>query len=199
MLNAIGFLLGFIVSWRAAVFFAVYIFLIWFYSHKLKKFAIVGLLSSSVLSMLPFFVVFVYHKNISEIIFIHASFLFFILLTKELIKDLQGIKGAFVNNYQTIPVKYGERFTKIMISIIVVVSLFPIYFSWNYPEIGEMKYYFYLVFAVFLFFPIFLWKANSIRQYNLLHNILKFLLVLGVFSLVLVDTSVLIARILHSV
>ncbi len=199
VLNAMGFLLGFIVSWRAAVFFAVYIFLIWFYSHKLKKFAIVGLLSSSVLSMLPFFVVFVYHKNISEIIFIHASFLFFILLTKELIKDLQGIKGAFVNNYQTIPVKYGERFTKIMISIIVVVSLFPIYFSWNYPEIGEMKYYFYLVFAVFLFFPIFLWKANSIRQYNLLHNILKFLLVLGVFSLVLVDTSVLIARILHSV
>lgn len=198
-LNASGFLLGFVVSWRAALFFAVYIFLIWFYSHKLKKHPLAGLLSSSVLAMLPFFVVFVYHKNISEIIFTHAAFLFFIILIRELVKDLEGIKGAFVNDYQTIPVKYGERFTKILISVIVVVSLNPIYFLWKYPEIGEMKYYFYLVFAVFLFFPVFLWRAASIKQYNILHNILKFLIVLGVISLVLIDTSVLITRILEKI
>jgi 4-hydroxybenzoate polyprenyltransferase len=199
ILNTVGFLLGFIVSWRAALFFAVYIFLIWLYSHKLKKYPFAGLLSSSVLAMLPFFVVFVYHKNISEIIFTHASFLFFIILIRELIKDLQGIKGAFVNDYQTIPVKYGERFTKILISVIVVVSLNPIYFLWKYPEIGEMKYYFYLVFAVFLFFPLFLWIAASVKQYNILHNVLKFLIVLGVISLVLIDTSVLITRILQKI
>tara|TARA_B100000809_G_scaffold119961_2_gene118199 strand:- start:1219 stop:2157 length:939 start_codon:yes stop_codon:yes gene_type:complete len=196
-LNMLGFLFGFIVSWRAAFFFAVYIFLIWFYSHKLKKYPAIGLLASSMLAMLPFFVVFVYHKNISEIIFTHAAFLFFIITIRELIKDLEGIKGAFVNDYQTIPVKYGERFTKILISIIVVLSLNPIYFLWEYPEVGEMKYYFYLVFVVFLFFPIVLWKASSIKQYNFLHNVLKFLIVLGVFSLALIDTTVLISRILE--
>lgn len=199
VLNATGFFLGFIVSWRAALFFAVYIFLIWLYSHKLKKYPLAGLLSSSVLAMLPFFVVFVYHKNISEIIFTHAAFLFFIITIRELIKDLEGIKGDFVNDYQTIPVKYGERFTKILISVIVVVSLNPIYFLWKYPEIGEMKYYFYLVFIVFLFFPIALWKAENMKQYNLLHNVLKFLIVLGVMSLVLIDTSVLITRVLQKI
>ena len=197
VLNMLGFLLGFVVSWRAALFFAVYIFLIWLYSHKLKKYPVIGLLSSTTLAMLPFFVVFVYHKNISEIIFTHAAFLFFIITIRELIKDLEGIKGAFVNNYQTIPVKYGERFTKILISIIVVLSLDPIYFLWKYPEIGEMKYYFYLVFAIFIFFPIALWKASSVKQYNVLHNVLKFLIVLGVFSLALIDTTVLISRILQ--
>lgn len=198
-LNALGFLLGFIVSWRAAVFFAIYIFAIWLYSHKLKKHPVAGLLSSSVLAMLPFFAVFVYHKNISEIIFTHAAFLFFIITIRELIKDLEGVKGAFVNDYQTIPVKYGERFTKILISIVVVFSLNPIYFLWKYPEIGEMKYYFYLVFTVFLMFPFLLWKAKSIQQYNVLHNVLKFLIVLGVFSLALIDTSVLITRILQKI
>lgn len=197
VLNFLGFLLGFIVSWRAALFFAVYIFLIWLYSHKLKKYPAIGLLSSSMLAMLPFFVVFVYHKNISEIIFTHASFLFFIITIRELIKDLEGIKGAFVNDFQTIPIKYGERFTKILISLIVILSLNPIYFLWKYPEIGLMKYYFYLVFAVFMFFPVFLWRASSIKQYNLLHNVLKFLIVLGVFSLALIDTTVLISRILE--
>ena len=71
-LNCLGFLLGFLVSWKAALFFAVYIFLIWFYSHKLSKFPLAGLLSSTVLSLLPFFVIFVYYRNFSNIIFVHA-------------------------------------------------------------------------------------------------------------------------------
>lgn len=195
-LNTIGFLLGFIVSWRAALFFAVYIFLIWFYSHKLKKYPVIGLLASSLLAMLPFFVVFVYHKNFSEIIFTHAAFLFFIITIRELVKDLEGIKGAFVSDYQTIPVKYGERFTKLLISVIVVLSFNPIYFLWKYPEIGEMKYYFYLVFVVFLFFPVLLWSSRTVKQYNILHNILKLVIVFGVMSLILIDTSVLISRVL---
>ena len=199
VLNAIGFLFGFVVSWRAALFFAIYIFLIWLYSHKFKKSPVLGLLSSSILAMLPFFVVFVYHKNISEVIFTHASFLFFMIVIRELLKDLEGVKGAFVHNYQTIPVKYGERFTKIMISVIVVLAMDPIYFLWEYPEIGLMKYYFYGVFVILLGFIPFLWKASSVKQYNYLHNVLKFVIVLGVFSLALIDTSVIITRILERI
>jgi len=196
LLNTIGFLLGFMVSWRAALFFAGYIFLIWLYSHKLKKSAVKGLLFASVLTMIPFFVVFVYHKNISAVIFIHAVFLSCIIIIRELIKDLENIKGAFVCNYQTVPVTYGEHLTKILISIFVLIALYPIYLLWEYPEIGLMKYYFYLTFVVLLFFSFFLWKASSVKAYNFLHNVLKFLIVLGVFSMALIDTSVLIDKIL---
>ena len=55
-------------------------------------------------SVLPFFAVFVYYKNFSEIIFTHAAFLFFILLIRQLVKDLESLKGDFVKNYQTIAV-----------------------------------------------------------------------------------------------
>ncbi|MCK5815984.1 MAG: UbiA family prenyltransferase, partial [Flavobacteriaceae bacterium] len=71
-LNFIGVSFAYLVSWRAALFFAIYIFLIWFYSHKLKKYAIVGLVSATIVTILPFFAVFVYFKNFSEIIFVHA-------------------------------------------------------------------------------------------------------------------------------
>jgi len=54
----------------------------------------------------------VYYKNFSEIIFTHAAFLFFILLIRELIKDLGRIKGDFAQNYQTIAVKYGDNSPK---------------------------------------------------------------------------------------
>lgn len=141
-LNFLSVCFGFIVSWRAALFFAVYIFLIWLYSHKLKKYPLTGLFSAAILAILPFFAIFVYYKNFSEIIFTHAAFLFFILLIRELTKDLEKIKGDFIQNYQTIPIKYGEKFTKILITLLSVLTLNPIYFLLKYPEIGGMKYYF---------------------------------------------------------
>lgn len=196
LLNFIGVVIAFLVSWRAALFFSVYIFLIWFYSHKLKKYPLTGLFSAATLAILPFFAVFVYYKNFSEIIFTHAAFLFFILLIRELIKDLERIKGDFIQNYQTIAVKYGERFTKVLISILTVLTLNPIYFLLKYPEIGGMKYFFYVSIVILISFVIALWFSKSKRNYVLLHLILKLLIVAGVFSLALIDYNVIINKIL---
>jgi len=59
-LNFLGFCFGFLVSWRAALFFAVYIFLLWLYSHKLKQYPLIKLFSAAILAILPFFAIFVY-------------------------------------------------------------------------------------------------------------------------------------------
>ncbi len=195
-LNFLGVLIAFLVSWRAAFFFSSYIFLIWFYSHKLKKLPLVGLIVGAVLSITPFFAIFVFYKNFSEVIFIHAAFLFFILLIRELIKDLENLKGDLAQNYLTIPVKYGEYFTKLLITLMVFLTLNPIYFLFKYPEIGKMNYYFFITMGVLLVFLILLWKANKQSHYVLLHNVLKLLILAGILSLTLVDTSVIIEKIL---
>lgn len=196
LLNFIGVLVAFLVSWRAALFFSIYIFLIWFYSHKLKRYPLGGFLSAAILAILPFFAIFVYYKNFSELIFTHAAFLFFILLIRELVKDLGRLKGDFAQNYQTIAVKYGEHFTKLLITLLVVLTLNPIYFLLQYPEIGGMKYYFYLVIVVLFIIVLLLWFSKSKRNYMILHLMLKLLILAGVFSLALIDYSVIINRIL---
>ncbi len=198
LLNFIGVAFAFLVSWRAALFFSVYIFLIWLYSHKLKKYPLIGLFSAATLAILPFFAVFIYYKNFSTIIFTHAAFLFLVLIIRELLKDLENIKGDVAQDYITIPIKYGEYFTKLLITIVVVFTLDPIYFLWKYPEIGLMKYYFYFVGIAFIFFSILLWKASTKRDYVILHNIIKLVIVIGVLSLMLIDTSVIIQRILEA-
>lgn len=194
--NFIGFFIGFLVSWRAAVFFGVYIFLIWLYAHKLKKYPLVKLFSASVLRLLPFFAVFVYYKNFSTIIFTHASFLFFVLMIRELVKDLENIQGDVVSNYMTLPIKYGEYFTKLLISQISLFVLPPVYFLVKYPEIGLMRYYFYISIAILFIVNVFLWKWSSKKEYLLLQTILKILMTLGVLSLLFVDTSVIVERLL---
>lgn len=195
-LNFLGALFGLLVSWRACLFFAVYIFLIWFYSHKLKKYPLTGLLSATVLSILPFFVIFVYYKNFSKVIFVHALFLIVILAIRELIKGLENIKGDILLNYKTVPVAYGEPFTKKLVTALVILAIAPIYVLMKYPEIGAMKYYFYGTAITLLVFTLVLWANSSKRTYLLLHNTLKILIIIGVFSLALIDTSVIIKRII---
>lgn len=195
-LNFLSILISLLVSFRATFFFAFYIFSIWLYSHKLKKHPLIGFFSAALLTILPFFAVFVYYKNFSEMIFVNAAFLFYILLIKELIKELEDIKGNFVQNYQTVAVKYGEKFTKILIFVISILTLSPIYFVLKYPEIGGMKYYFYATVPLLFLFNIFLWKATNKRHYTILHLFLKVLILLGVISITTVDYSVIIDRIL---
>lgn len=195
LLNFIGFAFGWLVSWRAAFFFALYIFSIWFYSHKLKKYPLIGLISATTLTILPFFVVFVHFKNFSTIIFIHAIFLFLVIMVRELIKDLENIKGALVNNYKTFPVAYGEKRTKQLIALLISLAFIPTVILFSYPDIAHMKYYFYFASAILIFMAFFIFKAVGKKQYQLLHNVLKILLLIGVFSLLLIDKSILLDKI----
>ena len=190
--NFIVFLLSFFVSFRAVLFFSAYIFLIWFYSHKLKKMAIVGNMTAAFLAVLPFFAILLYYKNIYPQIFAHANFLFLLLIIREIIKDLENIKGDIANDYQTIPVMFGESTAKKIITFLTVLTIIPIYFLVEIFEVGYMDIYFYVSLIILIFFLQKLWKSNSKPDYLKLHNMLKFLVVSGVFCIVLIDPEVLV-------
>jgi 4-hydroxybenzoate polyprenyltransferase len=196
-LNFLGFVFGILISWRAALFFAVYIFGIWFYSHKLKKYPLTGLIAATVVTVLPFFVVFIYFKNFSKVIFVHAIFLFLVIMVRELIKDLENLKGAIANDYDTFPVVYGEKRTKQTAILILIFTLIPIGILFSYPALSIMKYYFYAAMFTHIFIGFYLWKSTTRNQYRILHNILKLLLLIGVFSLVFIDTSLLLEKVIE--
>jgi 4-hydroxybenzoate polyprenyltransferase len=196
VLNFIAVIMASYVSFKAVIFFSAYIFAIWFYSHKLKKMPIIGNLTSAILTITPFFAVFIYYKNFETVIFVHAMFLFLILSMRELTKDLENIKGDLALNYKTIPIVYGEKTSKIMLTILTVLTLIPTYFLIFKFNIGRMNYFFYLSIALLILFLVLLQKSNNKAQYLILHNILKFIIVAGVFSIVLIDVNLLLNRIL---
>jgi 4-hydroxybenzoate polyprenyltransferase len=190
--NFIIFILAFFISFRAVIFFSSYIFLIWFYSHKLKKMPVIGNLFAAVLAVLPFFAILLYYKNLFPQIFAHATFLYLLLLIREMIKDLENLKGDIANDYRTIPVIYGEKLSKKIITLLTITTIIPIYFLVEIFDVGYMDIYFYISLIVLLFFLQFLWKSSDKTGYLKLHNILKFLIVSGVFCIVLIEPEVLI-------
>lgn len=189
-LNFVTAFIAFFVSFKAVLFFSVYIFLIWFYSHKIKKMAIYGNLMAAFLAVLPFFAILLYYKNFYEVIFFHASFLYILLLIKEMIKDLENLKGDFANNYKTIPIVYSEQISKKIITTLSILSVVPVYVLIEIFDVGYMDIYFYGCLIALVFFVLTLWKSNNKYEFLKLHNLLKTLIVLGVFCILLIKPSV---------
>ena len=195
VLNFLAAIMASYVSFKAVVFFSIYIFAIWFYSHKLKKQPFIGNLTSAILAITPFFAIFMYYKNFETVIFVHAMFLFLIISMRELTKDLENIKGDLIQNYKTIPITYGEKASKMMLTILSALTLIPTYLLLFKFEVGHMYFYFYLSTLLLLGFLMLLWKSKTKTHYLMLHNILKFIIVLGVFSILLIDITIVLNRI----
>ena len=79
VLNTIGLLIAFIASWRIFIFFLIYGFLLWFYSHKLSKIVFVREMTACFLSVLAFFSLALYFKMIVMSFVLYGASLFFAL------------------------------------------------------------------------------------------------------------------------
>ena len=184
-LNLLVVLVSSLISMRAILFFSIYIFFIWFYSHKLRKLVFIGNLFYSILTITPFFAILLYFKKIEFIIIAYALFLFFILLLKDIVKDMKNIKGDFSVNHKTIPVVFGESFTKSLVSLLSIINIFLILNLFLNFNSGLMYFYYFLALAVMIYFMFKLYFSKSTAQYLFLHNLLRFLITAGVFSIVL--------------
>ncbi|MDG1571835.1 geranylgeranylglycerol-phosphate geranylgeranyltransferase [Robiginitalea sp. M366] len=196
ILNFTAVLTASYVSFRAAFFFAAYIFGIWWYSHRLKRITFLGNVVSATLAIAPFFAVFVYYKNFAAEIFVHALFLFLLILSRELIKDMENLAGDLAQNYQTIAVRYGTRFSKWCVTFLILLALLPGFLLVRYFEVGYMYLYFIASGLLMLLFIVLLWRSTTKRHYVWLHNILKFIIVSGVFGILLIDVHLVLNRFL---
>ena len=193
--NFLAVLFASYVSFRAVLFFSAYVFGIWLYSHRLKKIPFLGNIVSASLIITPFFAILVYYRNFETVIFVHATFLFLLILAREVIKDLENIMGDLAQNYKTIPVLYGSFYSKLIITILILLTLIPASLLIRKFDVGYMYIYFIACILLLILFLILLWRSRTKVDYLWLHNILKFIIVAGVFSILLIDVDLVLNRI----
>ena len=184
------------VSFRSVLFFSVYIFAIWFYSHKIKKKPIIGNLISAILTITPFFAIFLYYKNYSGLIFVFGFYLFLVLSMRELVKDLENLKGDLTLNYKTIPVVYGEKVAKLMVVILFTINILITWYLLTTFDLGTMDYFFYLSVSLLSVVVVLVFLAQHQQQYMRIHYLLKLLILLGVFSIILLNPSLILSKLL---
>jgi 4-hydroxybenzoate polyprenyltransferase len=177
------------VSFRAIIFFAVYIGAIALYSVFIKRFLFVGNLTSALLTILPFFAVTVYFRNFNFEIFTHAAYLFLLISMRELIKDLQNLKGDFSHRYQTIPGVFGERITKQFFTFLVLCAYGVVFLLYQFFPLQSMALYFIFALISLSVCTSILWFTHSQKTLSFIHLGIKLIILIGILSLPLLRIS----------
>ena len=184
--NFTGTLLGLLISWKVAVFLSAFTFLLWFYSHKLKKKPFLGSLTATFLSVCSFFVICVYYWQLNWGIVLYVVFIILAELIRELVKDMEAIKGDIVFGYTTVPVAWGIPRTKSMIYGLMFLGLIPIgTFYWLHGW-SPVMYFFLFAFFLWMIAALMLAYAREKKDYKAVNKLLKVVIVLGVLSIGLV-------------
>ena len=179
VLNTIGLLIAFIASWRILIFFLIYGFLLWFYSHKLSKIVFVREMTACFLSVLAFFSLALYFKMIVMSFVLYGASLFFALFARELYKDIIWLKGDVVNGYQSIASIKGIQFSKLLFQIILISSiLIDLCFNFYMPK--EELLYMMATMGVVKIGLIFLISINT----QPIHRIMQLLIMLYILGII---------------
>lgn len=189
ILNLFALVIAFMVSWNVFLFFLIYQILVWFYSHKANRMVWLNNLYSVSLMVFPFFALFLYYENFSKIIFFHAGFLFALLLIIDVLKDLTTTVADSIYGYQTLPIVYGEKKTKYVLTVLILFAVFLSFYMWNSSATGYMRYFF-LMSAGFMSLSLYpLHRTNSKTTYKIMYFLYKLLIGIGVMNMVFIDLN----------
>ncbi|WP_144281686.1 UbiA family prenyltransferase [Chryseobacterium echinoideorum] len=172
-----------IISYRVLIFFVIYQFFMWFYSHKLSRILILNNLTFVSLTLYPFFGMMVYYETFSKKVFLMAIFLFLVLLCIDIVKDMLTKSVDKTFGYTTIPNFFnGKKTNTIVISLLVLIMAVSMRLVNKSGVSGYMSYYFVAGLFVVIFCIYLL--INSSRQIKVLVlNILRFWVLVGIFAM----------------
>lgn len=184
--NAVGILLGMLVDWKIGLVNFVAAFLLWLYSNQLKRLPFVGNLTVAALTALSLLVVVLYEPRNQVWVFIFALFAFFISLIREIIKDMEDLRGDATFGCRTLPIVWGIRRTKSLLYVLIG-SFLCILFTLSVYLQDQLVLYF----AVFVLIPVgwLTWRlsqADTRREFGSLSTWCKIIMLFGVLSMLLV-------------
>jgi len=185
LFNITGALLAALVSFNVFLYFSAFIFLLWFYSHKMKKITFIGNMTAAILAITPFFAIFIYYHLSNWLIITYVSFILLIIFIREIIKDLEALKGDVIIGYPTLPVTLGIYRTKWLIIFFTFIGLIPSFLIFEKTAYQGISYYLMAGLAGLALSMLFLVFAQNKKHYALLNNLFRLLIIGGILSLVL--------------
>ena len=164
-----GILLGLWVSLSVGL---VHIFsasLLWYYSNYLRRLPLVGNMAISLLSGLSILIVLVYYRSIHQIAFIYAFFAFLMVLIREVLKDIEDVRGDSAFGVVTVPVIWGIRGAKVIIYLVVLSGSALLVYFLIIQHNQILRFYFLGLSPLFLWFLYSLARADTQKEYHRLH------------------------------
>ncbi|MBL7847655.1 MAG: geranylgeranylglycerol-phosphate geranylgeranyltransferase [Cyclobacteriaceae bacterium] len=178
-----GTALGFILSWPIGVVNFTSAFLLWLYSNALKRMPFVGNFAVALLTGMSILVVNLLFTPLLTLVVVYALFAFFMTLIREIIKDMEDLKGDDTFGCRTLPIVWGLRNTKLFIYLLIALfSIVVIVIHW---QVTPMPVWFFTGFLLMPMGVLVAWliRADTRKDYHLLSQFSKLIMLAGIFSM----------------
>jgi len=183
ILSATGVCIGFLVSWKIGAINFFSATLLWWYSNNLKRQPFIGNFSVAFLTGLSIFIVNVLYDVYNIEVIIYSLFAFFMTLIRELIKDMEDLKGDNSFGCKTLPILWGIRKSKFWVyGELAVFAAIVLMINDRYVVLPL------IYFVIFLFIPLILLlirliRADTVKDFHNLSQFCKMIMLLGILSM----------------
>ncbi len=184
ILNSVGILMGAWVSLWIGLVNAIAAFILWLYSSVLKKMPFVGNLTVAFLTSATLLMVNLFFCEHNLKVYVFSLFAFGINLIREVIKDIEDIKGDSSFGSHSLPVVMGLRVTKNILFVLILFYCIGLVAFLILLRNEILSIYFGALAVVFLHFIYLLWKADTKSQFTFLSKYAKWIILAGIFSMV---------------
>lgn len=178
-----GIALGYFLGWQIALINVLSVFLLWWYSNNLKRLPFVGNFSIALLTGTSIYIVAILFGGDDTLIIIYSFFAFFMTLVREIIKDMEDLKGDSTFGCKTLPIVWGFRKTKqFLYAVIFIFCMTVLILDLLFTALPSVY------FVLFLFAPL-IWmifrlnRADTIKEFEWLSTFCKVIMLLGILSM----------------
>lgn len=186
LLSVTGIAIGFWLDIRIGAVHIFSTFGLWYYSNHLRRLPIIGNMTISFLTSLTLLIVAVFFRRHELLVYVYALFAFLTILVREVIKDIEDVKGEAAVGCQTIPVVWGIRGAKAFIYLVIAAGgSFLVSFLLT-TESMLVRYYFLLLIPVFGWFIYKLARSDRQQHYIHLRMITNLIILSGLISMLLI-------------
>lgn len=185
--NVIALISGFFVSYQILALHLFSIFSLWVYSSYLKKTAFWGNLLIAVLTGLSVLIVAVYYNQNFKLVGLYAALAFFVSLIREIVKDIEDMRGDKQFGGRTLPIIYGQRGAKVFVYVISAVFIICMYYFGSGIGIWSFSVISYIVILETIFLNYFIFWADTKDKYHFCSNFCKAILLSGVISMIWIN------------
>ena len=179
---------------------------LYLYATSLKQMMIIGniivalLLSFSVVIIGIFDLFPTIHEGnqqqmgiVFSILLDYALFTFFLNFMREIVKDIEDVDGDYNQGMNTLPIAIGKsRTSKIVFGLSFLPILFMLYYINKYLLDLVFTTVYLLLFVVgpLLYFTVKIWTAKSKKEFHTLSMLLKWILLFGILSIVVISLNI---------
>ncbi len=186
ILSMLGVVVGLLLSLKIGVIIFFSSFSLWWYSNSLKRQPFIGNFVVALLIGLSIELVNILYAANNYLVTVYSLFSFFITLLREIIKDMEDLKGDSSFGCKTLPIVWGIRKTKLFIyCLLIIYSVIVSVLNVMFIKV-PIAYFTLLIFIPISVLFLFLIRADTVKDFNQLSKLCKLILLLGILSMIFV-------------